>query len=332
MNRLHWISRKFSILMLVVAGLGASTTAWATCTINSGGMRTAYFTLGNVGWPRDAVIGKVFFTKIFHIDADFPNVSWRCDNASLGKPVHARLLAGGAVPGMPNVYQSGIPGIGIKFSRKTDVGGITNWTYFSYDWAINNYDYNFDTWQFKIELVKIADGVSSGTSNLIHLADYTADGLKLYDWWLNPFQINAPSCTVTTPSVTANLPDVSTQAFPAIGSTFGNANFKLSLQCSVGASLYVTLTDNTNASNQSDILSLTPGSGAAGVGFQILYKGNPVKYGPDSAAIGNLNQFYVGESPEGTYDIPLSTRYIRTERIVSPGIAQGRATFTMSYQ
>ena len=95
----------------------------------------------------------------------------------------------------------------------------------------------------------------------------------------------------------------------------------------------MTLTDATTPSNTTNTLTLASDSVATGVGFQLLYNGNPVSFGPDSAAAGNLNQFSVMASPAtgGPVNIPFTARFIRTGT-VTPGLATANATFTMSYQ
>jgi len=111
------------------------------------------------------------------------------------------------------------------------------------------------------------------------------------------------------------------------------------LQCSGGdpntsTNAYVTLTDATNPTNTSQVLSLTPTSQASGVGVQILNGTTVLGYGPDSAAPGNTNQWYAGNIAVGTsrFTIPLSARYVQTGATVTPGTANAQATFTMSYQ
>jgi type 1 fimbria pilin len=58
----------------------------------------------------------------------------------------------------------------------------------------------------------------------------------------------------------------------------------------------------------------------------------PVAYGPDSAVVGNMNQWSVGTSTTGAMSIPLTVRYVRTAGAVTLGTVKGSATFTMSYQ
>ena len=64
--------------------------------------------------------------------------------------------------------------------------------------------------------------------------------------------------------------------------------------------------------------------------MRLLYNGVPVAYGPDSAAGGAVNQWFVGTSDSLT-EVPLTAQYISTDT-VTPGVLKGIATFTMSYQ
>ncbi|RQR29031.1 type 1 fimbrial protein [Burkholderia sp. Bp9143] len=138
------------------------------------------------------------------------------------------------------------------------------------------------------------------------------------------------SCTVTTPNVPVPLPSIAASKLPTVGATAGDTGFNIGLSCKTGSGVYVTLTDLTDTGNTGNQLTLTPDSTAKGVKLQILKDGQPVSYGPDSGAIGNPNQWYVGPSAS-TNHIPLSAQYIATDR-VSAGKVKGVATFTMSYQ
>jgi type 1 fimbria pilin len=92
------------------------------------------------------------------------------------------------------------------------------------------------------------------------------------------------------------------------------------------------LTDLTNPANESDTLSLARGSTASGVGIQVLSGTTVIKYGPDSAAAGNTNQWQAGSTGNGTFNIPLTARYVQTGPKVTAGSANGLVTFTMNYQ
>lgn len=138
------------------------------------------------------------------------------------------------------------------------------------------------------------------------------------------------SCNITTPSVPVRLPSVVAAKLNPVGATAGDTGFNIGLSCKTGTNVFVTLTDLTDQGNRGNQLTLTPDSTAQGVKLRILNNGQPVGYGPDSAEIGNLNQWHVGPSASTTH-IPLSAQYIATGP-VSAGTVKGVATFTMSYQ
>jgi type 1 fimbria pilin len=112
----------------------------------------------------------------------------------------------------------------------------------------------------------------------------------------------------------------------------GATPFKIGLNCVKGTNVNLTLTDASNVSNRSTMLSLSPDSTGGGVGLQILNGSEPVAFGPDSTDIGNTNQWSAGTASGGITDIPLTVRYVRTASPLMPGTVKGLATFTMSYQ
>ncbi|KVE08179.1 adhesin [Burkholderia anthina] len=128
-------------------------------------------------------------------------------------------------------------------------------------------------------------------------------------------------------------------SFKGVGTTMGVSSFAISLTCSGGdagtvTNAYMTLTDATMPSNTSTTLSLTPQSTASGIGVQIMRGDAPVGFGPDSAAVGNANQWQMGTVAQGQANltVPLTARYVQTGSQITPGSADARATFTMSYQ
>jgi type 1 fimbria pilin len=128
------------------------------------------------------------------------------------------------------------------------------------------------------------------------------------------------------------LPTISAQTLSAAGKTGGMTNFSVLLNCTgTGAGIYITLTDANDVTNTTSALSLTPGSTAGNVKLQILNSaGNLVSYGPDSAIVGNLNQWYVGPTASVS-NVPLIVQYLATG-VATPGTVFALATFTLSYQ
>ncbi len=151
-----------------------------------------------------------------------------------------------------------------------------------------------------------------------------------------------PTCAVVQKSIGVPLGNVELSKFSGANSTAGNiASFNIALTCgggSAGTSVdaYITLSDQTVPGNRSNVLSLTAASTATGVGIQLRNgQDKAVGFGPDSDAAGNVNQWLVQSSigvGSRSFNIPMTARYVQTGARVTPGSANGVATFTMSYQ
>ena len=147
------------------------------------------------------------------------------------------------------------------------------------------------------------------------------------------------TCTVTTPSVSVNLPTISISALSAVGTTAGDTRFPIGLSCASGANVYITLSDATTPSNTSSLLTLASNSTAQGIKLRILNSAGPVDFGPDSAAAGTTHQWLLGPS-SSVNGIPLTVQYYRDDTnpsgtgsaVLSEGSVHAQATFTMSYQ
>jgi type 1 fimbria pilin len=147
------------------------------------------------------------------------------------------------------------------------------------------------------------------------------------------------TCTVTTPSVSVNLPVVSLSALSAVGNTAGDTSFPIGLTCASGASVYITLTDATTPTNTSSLLTLASNSTAQGIKLRILNSTGPVEFGPDSAEAGTTHQWLLGSSGS-INSVPLTVQYYRDDTspsgtssaTLSAGSVHAQATFTMSYQ
>jgi type 1 fimbria pilin len=147
------------------------------------------------------------------------------------------------------------------------------------------------------------------------------------------------TCTVTTPSVSVNLPAVALGALSAVGKTAGDTRFPIGLSCASGASVYITISDATTPANTSPLLTLAPESTAQGIKLRILNNAGAVQFGPDSAEAGTSNQWLVGAS-DSVNGISLTVQYYRDDTdpsgenaaSVAAGSVSAQATFTLSYQ
>lgn len=147
------------------------------------------------------------------------------------------------------------------------------------------------------------------------------------------------TCTVTTPSVSVNLPVISLSSLSAVGSTAGDTRFPIGLSCASGANVFITLSDATTPANTSSLLTLASNSTAQGIKLRILNGVEPLEFGPDSASAGTSHQWFLGSS-SSVNGVPLTVQYYRDDTnpagtaaaSVSAGSVHAQATFTMSYQ
>jgi type 1 fimbria pilin len=238
------------------------------------------------------------------------------------------------VPGVPDVYKSGVEGIGIK----TLYAGSTSLTNLAaLQWPVVTGAYNAYPFGpmgiFQVQLI-VTGRVSGGAFNLpTPLAQmmYSALQVSVLNLVNNNASVVAPACTVQNSPIAVNLATVNFSGLPAIGATAGDKAFSVVLNCPATVSVSMTFTDVVAPDNRTNVLSLSKASSAAGVGYQIVYNAVPVNFGPDSSVAGNLNQVSIGTVSTGGVTIPFVARYVRTGKI-TPGSADANATFTMSYQ
>src|SRR6266702_7387476 len=223
-------------------------------------------------------------------------------------------VTGTPVPGMANVFQTDVPGLGLRFAVPTGWGGVTAYAPFAETLSPTSDQSN----DFRMTAELIATGpVGVGTFTTMPSLTISFSGSCItpltVTWNVTPgTTVTGLTCSVTTPSVDVTLPRVLATNLSTVGAATGAASFKLGVNCPQGINVNVTLTDASNGSNSSTTLGLAPGSSAAGVGLQILNGSTPVAYGPDSPTKGNLSQWLAGKSAGGPMDIPLTVQYVRT--------------------
>jgi type 1 fimbria pilin len=242
-------------------------------------------------------------------------------------------------------YSTGVAGVGVRMKYLTGVVAECTNVWFACSTNLRNWTVGTVA-QHTVFVEFIKTGpitVSGSTSGLF--STWNASQSPSYNgvWgqyvWANPvnFNVAVPTCTVTTPNITVPMGSIPVSDFSAgVGTITASKAFNIALNCSGGVTnsytnVYITLTDATNPANVTNTLPLNPSSTAGGVGIQVLKGGTPVMFGPDSSVSGNPNQWFAGAAANEVFNIPLSARYIRTGT-VTPGSANGSATFTMSYQ
>ncbi|CAB5511060.1 hypothetical protein LMG26857_00344 [Achromobacter anxifer] len=241
------------------------------------------------------------------------------------------------------VYSSGIPGVGARFKAKFRNCPQGYWPVV----CITTLKEDPGPIELYIELIKIGPfrpTVVSCCGPPVALLDLpypeAAYVAFTYAGRVSVIMKRQPTCSFpSNSSIQASLATVSAGSFRGVGSTSPERPFKIDLTCKGGDGVtpmdaYVTLTDATDPGNRSNALTLSPESGAKGVGVEVLSGTTVLGYGADSNELGNPGQWKAGTVSPGTsvFSIPLTARYVQTESVVTPGTANARATFTMSYQ
>lgn len=337
----HWLAAVGLPLFLLASGLPLSAAA-ANCTANTNdgqpyyvatldGLDVPEFDPGTIpiGGTIYSVTGRTVFVNAREPGSPITS----CD------PGHPPSLAQAGI-GVPSnhIYPTSIPNIGVRIRSQG-----AYWPFIDYT-SSNSEVYWSISYEIQMELIKTgpitAAGVLQGAFGR-YLDKNTDETLVEFRFARTvPVRPQVPSCNVATPDIPVSMGTVSPDSFSGPNSVSSPAQlFEIRLSCSGGqigtaTNAHITLTDQSHPANRTTTLSLSPTSTAEGYGIQILRGDTVLSYGPDSAAVGNPNQWKAGTIAQGvsTFIIPLSARYIQTTTSTEPGSADAVATFTMSYQ
>jgi type 1 fimbria pilin len=357
-------------LIQLVMALTVATVSFAAHSQCIGyGTQSTYYRLHNLPEFDGAVInsapvGTVLFTSVLDTSTagstTINTAATACNGAQRAQPKYYKAL------GSFNTVSTNFPGIGMRL--RWDGGplripsGYLHENLTSRDAISATQSWNWSTGTVTMELVKTGTiptgsyGLASGGQAVISLhlpfvgfvvAPIASARIVMGSTSNVPVIVvkDKPTCSVSASSASLDVPlgNVPRTTFTGLGSVSKEKPFNLVLECSGGDAgesrgINITLTDPASSGgNTSTTLPLTPGSTASGVGIQVLRdNGTLVSYGPDSAAVGNPNQWRAGTvmgaiSGTETFTIPLKARYVQTAPDVTAGIADGLATFTMSY-
>ncbi|WP_196489224.1 fimbrial protein [Burkholderia territorii] len=252
------------------------------------------------------------------------------------------------------VFGSGVEGIGyaieVRARKQNDVWG--NWVPVNAQSVTLASGSNSDKFYVQTRVIAVSIGRLKSGSYAVPSQDIsgkyvvygTGSGkMQVSDalsWSIPSVTVATRTCKLTSGATNdVVLPTVVTTSFPdSIGavSRSGATSFSMQLNCDRDVQVYATMTDASDPTNTSDILSATDQSTAGGVGIQVSRPNEPapVRFGPDSSAKGNVNQWYVGESSAsgGGVTLPLIAKYVRTAPKITAGTVQARSTITFSYQ
>jgi type 1 fimbria pilin len=337
--KLNWLQRLPALgavgLLLCVAGVPAIAQ-----TVNFSPATLSFSPAGPYSVPRDAAVGS----QVAHALAAATATGIAC------ALIETATVNGTEISAGSGVYQTSVSGIGVSFyvtsgSSQTLItstgGGYTSGTISAPG--------NGALPGIQANLIVTGQVVSGYTLSGLPTVTVTFTPTGTCGWSTgitNTLPTNASNsavvpitCTVTTPSVSVNLPVISLGALSAVGKTGGDTRFPIGLSCAAGATVYITLSDVTTPANTSALLTLASSSTAQGIKLRILNNAGPVDFGPDSAAPGTTHQWLLGAS-SSIDGIPLTVQYYRDDTnpagtgssTLSAGSVHAQATFTMSYQ
>lgn len=324
-------SSKLKKLGLIVPLLVCS--AFHASNVNATCVPSGFFTgtpnVVNISVPenlivqRDAPVGTVIW-RSGNITA-WPSQGWlTCDTPNIINGGYRN----GWRPASTGIAPTNVAGIGIQFAFNTSV-------FTSNDTAITNGSLPggnvawgpTGNWIAFIWLVKT--GPITGGS----LSTGTLAGVAVRnEFWLTNFnivnggKISSAACSVKNTTISVPFGDIERRAFTGTGSTAGERTFNIPLDCDAQTRVNITLDATPDPSGAAGVIALDPvssGTRADGVGIQLLRNRTPVALST-SFAIGTV-------ATAGDYNIPFTARYYQTKSSVTPGQANGHATFTMTY-
>lgn len=319
---------------LLLASL-VPTSGWAACLTSQPGGGLYVYPINVTPPPFDptAPVGTVLYTTSLSLSSISGNGTVSC-SPNLGLSLHGKPDPTGSY----NTWPTPVAGVGYRMRYSS----VSDWFPFTRDYSSISLLPVNDSYII-FELVKTGPITAGGSLTGELAGAWMQDRTFQYKSFVVngsiPIRPQVPTCRVTTPSIAVSLGNVVQKSLTGVGTTTSARPFNIQLRCSGGTSgsttrMYTTLTDASHPANVSNVLSLGADSTASGVGIQVLRGDNNalISYGPDSSQAGNLNQWFVGQFGNVDVTIPLKARYVQTASDVKAGTANGRATFTMSYQ
>jgi len=310
-----------------------ASPAQAACYVTKGYVeKVVNMNIGRVVIPNDATVGTVFKQQLFPLPlAGTTNKPWTCTNGGAVKGV---MLQGTPVPGSDHVYTTAVPGVGIRLSRYFDNTAVN---YYPHERSTDSDFSDFSAAsRFQVELFKIAPVTGNGPLAQGTYTQYysVADMQSVLTTNLlgEGITIITPSCSVDLGSrnILVQFGKVPKDSFKGRGSTTAERKFSIKLNCKAGQNaentVYLRMDAQQDPSNEQGVLQPTRGvpNLATGVGIQVVDEKNvPVKFGEEAL---------VGMSRNGDYVLNYTARYFQTGNQVTPGRADGTATFSIEYK
>ncbi|KXB20659.1 fimbrial protein [Xylella fastidiosa 6c] len=321
----------------------------ATCTVNTGVVaQDIQINAGRILIQPSLAIGDRIALLPHNINQVLRY--GRCNtNGGTMHAVFARSMT--PVSGMDSVYQTDVPGVGIRVYREAgqDSDGSSLSRYYPNSLTrVPNTILSLNAGYFQVELIKTAATTGSGPiarNGLLtsYYSDGSGAGRPILTSSFSGIGITIvnSTCEVDAGSknITVNFGSVSNNTFKGLGSKGPERDFAVNLTCHGGnvaeanqGQISVRIDGTQDSSGQSGVLAITSATDAASnVGIELV-----------DLLSGNERQVVFGQgiplgrtatNASNTFSLPMRARYIQTQAgKVSAGTANGTATFTIEYQ
>ncbi len=329
-------------LLFIKILLPAEAAASINCINNGGGNYSVNG--GDITWGSDVPVGTntVKYDQAvgngYYIDCNSPDVNADRDiflTLKVDSP---------AVPGYPGVYQTNVPGIGVKYlfsisqpmlsphfcelpSDSIIPAGSLRFRCHIMMYGTPKAGIGASVQFVKIGPVDASTVISSIPSVRVTLEYNSIAGFfpmpNMYSGAANtPVNITGgKTCVVTTPNINVPMGRISTRDFTGVGSHAGERDVILEVDCLKSPLMSIALYGQAQ-----DPTTLAVTGGATGVGIQVLVDNQVVQLGP------NIPHDLGFGAASGIRQVYLGARYIQTLPKITPGTANATATFSMTYR
>ncbi|MHB7569440.1 fimbrial protein [Citrobacter braakii] len=298
----------------------------ATCSIEQqkGVMAWDNIDIGTIYAQRDIPVGqKIGTIKLF---PPFTGSWLGCQGGEL---ISVSMFRD-AISGFPHIYNTGIPGVGIKvyytaFTQDTFDNPPRTGTMGQGAIPVDGSGLGQGV---TVELYKTGPITSKNIDSGLYFQK-TYDNLEVVRGSIVAGQVIQLACSLNSSTITVPLPDALGSAFTGRGTTKGDTAFTINLNCDAGTRINASLSGTQSAETSNNSILALSGAGtsgvASGIGIQLLYDNTPLK----------LNNNIVLKTSAGGQEFPpgaFTARYFQTKDNVTAGSANATATLNITYQ
>lgn len=309
--------------------------SYASCSLGGQG-QVADFTFNDLNIQRDVPVGTVLLQKEVSVPA---TISILAASGTCTQEMKMNY-AGATKTSLASVYNTNIPGVGIKVFTYTH-SGAGAYVYFenpgknnsSLTVPTNTSSYVYWTASniATVYLVKTGD-ITSGRLAAGEIGRVTnlETSTVLFNINTSGGNVNSLACSIESGNgLSFPIGDILTTEFKGVNSTPDKTStVDLKLDCNANANINIKLNGVQNPdSTEKSILALSGNQGqngvADGVGVQLLYNGTPLE----------INKLItLKKSSGGKESFPITARYIQTKEAIRPGVANATAVLELIYQ